>query len=151
MQQRSLRSDGFTLPEILLTLVCVGAIASFSIPAVQSLQTRNDINTAEISIIAALRQAQTLSQAVDGDSSWGIRLESHHITLFRGASFALRDSTFDEITDLANSVDIGGSQEIVFNKLFGDLNSPAAITVTAGSINEFRTISINIKGVVIAQ
>jgi len=142
------RQRGFTLIEVLLSVALLGLIIGIGAPVYQALQVRNDLDIAANNVTQLLRRAQVLSQAADGDVSWGVGIQNGAITLFRGTSFVARDASFDEIFDLPESIVPSGLGEVVFAKFLGMPQTTGTVTLTA-SINEVRTITINEKGAII--
>ena len=138
---------GFTLLEVLLSVATISVIAGIGIPIYQSLQVRNDLDIAAITIAQNFRRAQTLSQAMDGDTTWGVRMQSGNITLFQGASYAGRNVNFDEVFDVPISIAPSGVQEVVFTKFSGEPQITGTVTLTTNT-NETRNITINEKGMV---
>lgn len=136
---------GFTLLEVILVIATIMVLAAISVPVYSSLQVRNDLDVATNTTLQTLRRAQTLSQAVDGDSSWGVKLQTSGITLFKGASYALRDTNFDEVYTLSGNVTPTGVSEVVFSKLLGIPNTTGTLTLT-NTNNETQNITINSKG-----
>ena len=141
------RKEAFTLIELLLSVSLIALMAAISVPVYQSFQVGNDLDVAVNTIAQSLRRAAALSQASDGDISWGLFIESGRITLFKGLSYLSRDPNFDEVFDLATSITPSGLSEIVFSKFSGDPQVVGDITLTTA--DEFRTISINSKGAVL--
>lgn len=138
---------GFTLLEVLLSVATVAIIAGMGIPIYQSLQVRNDLDIAAVTIVQNFRRAQTLAQAIDGDISWGLYVQSGSITLFQGASYASRDTNFDEVFDVPISIVPSGIQEVVFTKFSGEPQTTGTVTLISNT-NEIRNITINAKGMV---
>jgi len=141
------KNTGFTLIEILLSVASIAIIAGISVPVYQSFQNRNDLDIATMEIAQNIRRAQILSQAVDGDMSWGVKTQSGSLVLFKGVSYAVRDIAFDEVFDIPSSLIFSGVSEIVFTKFTGLPQTTGTIIVTS-NINETRNITINSKGVV---
>lgn len=142
------KSDaGFTLIELLLSIAVITLIAGMSAPVYQSFQVRNDLDIATVATAQNLRRAETLATAVDGDTSWGIKVQSGSITLFKGTSYAARDVAFDESFDLPESLTPSGVSEVVFAKFTGLPQTTGTITYTSNA-NETRNITINAKGMV---
>lgn len=137
----------FTLMEVLLVIALIGIMAGFSIPIYNAFYLRNNLETAANTIVQNLRRAQILSRAVDGDMSWGVYLENGRAVIFKGANYALRDPSFDEISDLPRSVSLSGLVEINFSKFLGETINSGAITLTSSS-HETKNISINQKGTI---
>lgn len=138
---------GFTLLEILLSVAAIAVIAGISVPIYQSFQVRNDLDIAAVTIAQSLRRAQALSQAVDGDASWGVYAQSGSMTLFKGASYAARDAAFDEVFEVPASIAPSGVSEIVFTKFTGAPQTTGAVTLTS-TANETRNITVNAQGMV---
>ncbi len=138
---------GFTLFELLLSISIIGVIAggilALDIPA----QQRNDLDTTRDAIVQSLYSAQIRARGVDGDSAWGVSLQNNAITLFKGSSYATRDTTRDETTEIPRTLVATGLSEIVFTKLSGDPTPIGIITLTSKT-NEVRTLSINTMGLV---
>jgi prepilin-type N-terminal cleavage/methylation domain-containing protein len=138
---------GFTLLEVLLTIALMSILFAFSTPIYQSLQARNSLDVATDTSVQMLRRAQILSQAVDGDASWGVRIQNDEITLFRGNDFASRTTDFDEFFKLSAAITFSGLSEIVFAKFSGEPSTTGILTFTS-STNEVRVAEINSKGVI---
>jgi prepilin-type N-terminal cleavage/methylation domain-containing protein len=144
---RTLPGRGFTLLEVVLSVAALAAIAGVGIPVYQSFQVRNDLDVAVAEIVQSAHRAQTLAQASDRDTSWGVRVQVGSIVVFSGTSYAARTAAYDEVFDLPASMTPSGLSEVVFTKFTGLPQQTGTITLTANA-NEVRTISINTKGVV---
>ena len=138
---------GFTLLETLLSIAALGIIAGISIPLYQSFRVRNDVDIAAVTITQSLRRAQVLARASSGDAHWGVAIATSSITLYKGPSYAGRDTSYDEMFDLPASITPSGLTEITFTKFTG-LPESAGTTTLTSSTNEVRTISLNEQGTV---
>ena len=139
--------QGFTLLEILLSVIVIAIISSIAIPVYQSFQVRNDLDIAVTSIAHSYRRAQLLAQGSEDDTSSGVKIGTSSISVFRGASYATRDSSWDEIFDLPETIVASGLTEVVFAKFTG-LPSATGTTIMTSTVNETRNITINEKGMV---
>ena len=110
---------GFTLIEILLTVAIIALFAGIALPLDQALQNRSDLNLAVSALAQTLRRTQVLAQAVDGDTSWGVKVQTGSITLFKGPNFLGRDPAFDEAFDIGTQITPSGLEEVVFSKFSG--------------------------------
>lgn len=138
---------GFTLVEIILVVAIIAITAAATAPVYQSFQSRNDLEVAVNAIPPALRRAQVLAQAPDGDTSWGVRIQSGTIVVFQGASYAARNTTLDEVTDITSTITPSGLAEVVFTKFTGLPNTTGTITLT--NVNgTIRNITVNGKGMI---
>ncbi len=138
---------GFTLPEVLLSLAIIGIIGGMTIPMYSTFMVRNDLDIAATSIAQNLRRAQALAQAGDGDTSWGLRVGVGSILVYKGASYMLRDSTFDENTSIPTTIVPSGITEVTFEKVSGLPQTTGTFTLTSQA-NEIRNVTINQKGMV---
>ena len=84
---------------------------------------------------------------MDGDTAWGVHIAFGFMALFKGAGYAVRDSSFDEVLEIPASVKPSGVQEVVFERFTGLPQTLGVITL-ASYVNETREIVINAKGMV---
>lgn len=140
-------SRGFTLLELLLSVAAIGIIAGLSIPFFYGFQTSHDLDIAAQSVAMSLRRAQVLSQGMDGDSPWGVRVATTSVTLFRGSSFAARNALFDESFSRPETIAASGTVEFVFERFNGLPVSTGTTTLTAQS-GQRRDIAVNARGMV---
>lgn len=137
--------SGFTLLEVLLSIALITILAGVSLPAYYTLFSRNDLDVAKNQVSQSLGRASFVSSASVGDTTWGVKVLSGNIIVFKGASYAGRDASFDEIYSMSPSVTPSGLSEIVFSKMTGFPQSIGAIILTSTN-GETRTITINSKG-----
>lgn len=138
-------SNGFTLLEILLSVGLITILAGLSMPVAQRFQVQNDVLIASTTIAQNMRRAQIESQAVNGDSTWGIKIQSGSVVVFQGTNYASRVTTYDETFDLPTSITPTGLGEVVFAKMTGLPTTTGTVTLTdnAGVV---KTIVINSMG-----
>jgi len=138
---------GFTLLELVLSIAIIGLVATVALPVSRAFQVRNDLDIAAVTVAQTMRRAQVLAQGMDGDISWGTRVASGSITLFRGASYATRDASFDEVFDVPTTITPSGLTEVVFSKFTGDPTTTGTLTLTS-SDSEVVNLIINAKGTI---
>lgn len=139
--------SGFTLPEVLLSITLLSIIGGMTIPMYRTFMIRNDLDIATITIAQNLRRAQSLSESGDGDITWGVRVGVGSILIYKGASYVLRDSSFDENTSIPTTIVPTGLVDVVFSKITGTPSATGTFILTS-QYNETRTITINEKGMV---
>lgn len=138
---------GFTLIEMLLSVAVIALLTGLSVPVYATFNARNDLDISEQSTVEALRRAQTYARSVEGDSQWGVSIQTDKAVLFKGASYATRNAAFDETTTYGAGVNSTAS-EVVFAKLSGAPSTTGSVTLTQTSTNDTRAVSINAKGMV---
>lgn len=145
--QNQANKFGFTLIEVLLSVALLTVLAGFSLPVYRSFQIRNDLDIASNTVVQSLYRAQILSQAVSGDSSWGVYVGIGEIVIFQGDTYVTRDSDWDEVFDVPTSITPSGIASVVFDKLTGLPQSTGSIILDSNT-NETKTITINSQGMV---
>ena len=151
-------NNGFTLIEILLVIAVLIILLTMSIVALLPFQKQSDLQSSSQEIINALRRAQNRTLASENDSTFGVFIDTisspHRYTLFQGTTYASRDPSFDEISLLSESieffvVDLGGGDEIVFDRLEGTTSQPGDITIRLkSSPSQTKVVYIDALGVV---
>jgi len=137
---------GFTIVELLVVIAIITALAALSLPYVMSFQTRNNLGVAQNTLAQTYRRAQTLSRAVERDSAWGVHVLGTEIILYKGTSYASRDTAFDEKYEIGSNVAITGLNDVSFTRVEG---IPSATGTTNLSTNgETKAVSLNGKGIV---
>ena len=119
---------GFTIIEALLAITVIALVSGITIPMYLNYQINNDLRLAMEQTTQGLRRAQTLSQAGDGDSLWGYHVPTG--TLYKGASYALRDASADEVYPMPSSITVSGSiLEVAYSRQ-GSPDRTGIITLT---------------------
>lgn len=138
---------GFTLVELMLSLAIFTLIAGISIPIYESFAAQNDLDIAATTVAQTIRRAEMLASASDGSSDWGVHVGTDGIVLFKGTSFAGRNTQYDETFDLPSDVTASGMTEIVTAEGTGYPLTTGTITLS-GTAGRTYTITINEKGTV---
>ncbi len=133
-----MRRTGFTLIEGLLVITIFGVIGGVSMPMYYRYQQRNDMSLAAENATEAINRACILSQLGEQDSGWGYSVTDG--ILFKGASYALRDSSFDESYPVFSGVSVSGPSEIAFRKLTCEPITAGTITFQIGGVETEVTV-----------
>ncbi len=137
---------GFTLIELIVTIAMLTTLAGIAIPVYNTFFTSSELNLATEGVVRMLRRAQTYSRGSNFDSGWGVRVQVGSATLYKGSSYATRDTSYDENILIASSMTPSGISEISFSKLTAQPNTTG--TITFANQTETRTITVNAKGTV---
>jgi len=139
---------GFTLIELLIvigiTLVLAGAVS----PIYGNLQVSAQLNEESSQIVQAIRLAKEKSSARVNNSQYGVYFQANSYTLYQGSAYALRNSSYDRVTTLSDSVTITSTltgNEINFSKGLGEPSNTGTVTITH-SVSGSRVIDINSLG-----
>ncbi|OGE84544.1 MAG: hypothetical protein A3B23_02980 [Candidatus Colwellbacteria bacterium RIFCSPLOWO2_01_FULL_48_10] len=131
--------------EVLMAVAVIVILTGIGIPFFREMQVRNDLDVAVNAASGGLRRAQMLSMSPQGDIAWGVKLQASSVVVFKGASFAGRDTNYDEQFDISPTIVVSGTTEFVFAKFTGLPTSTGTITLTS-SDGDAKNISINAKG-----
>ena len=142
---RPTSGHGFTLIELLLSMAIISTVFVFSAPLLNSFHWNAELNNATNSTVQSLRRAATLARSGQEDSQWGVRINSGSVTLFKGTSYATRDTAFDEGLNFATSITTGGINEVVFSKLTG-LPVPTGTIIFTSPQGQARSVVVNSEG-----
>jgi type IV pilus assembly protein PilE len=142
-----MREEGFTLLELLLSVVIIGLLTAMSLPVYETFARRNDLDLTTQTIAAAMRRAETYARGENYDSNWGIKFQSNSATLYRGTAYATRTAGFDEIISIPGSITASGLDDIQFAKMTGIPVTTGSLTLSS-TTNDTRTITLNAKGMV---
>ncbi len=138
---------GFTLLEMLLSLTLMGILTGLSMPLYLSFQNRNDLSLTTELVAQTMRRAEVYARGVNADSQWGVSIQPTSAVLFKGSSYASRDTAYDEPISLPASITPTGLNEVLFSKVSALPSTTGNITFTSNT-NDVRTISINAQGMV---
>jgi len=147
MSRTKKKYKGFTLTEMMLVVTVVAVLAGISAPVYQSFQVKNDLDVAVNEAAQELKRAQLLAQASDGDAIWGFKAQSGSLVIFKGATFASRDTAYDEFFDLPSTIIPSGVTEFDFAKMTGLPTASGTLILTSNN-GDVKNIIVNAKGMV---
>ncbi len=133
--------------EALLSVGILTILAGMSLPLYVSFHNRTQLDASTEQLAGALRRAQGFARGSNGDSQWGVSLQPGAAVLFKGASYAVRDTTYDETIAL-NAITPTGLGEVVFSKAYGMPSTSGSIVLTETATNTAKTVVLNAKGLV---
>lgn len=146
---------GFTLIELILVVGIFMVVFSSGALVYGNLIQKNSLTYHGSQLVQMLREARTNAVSQKRDSAWGVYFDHlsspYGYTLFKGDSYAGRDPLYDLIIQLPSVIgvsgfDLGGSDEIVFNKSDGVPSASGTVTLTAE--NNAYSITVNGLGLV---
>ena len=138
---------GFSLVEMLLSVAALGGILAIGIPFYNSAIGGSDLEKAKSVLISNLVYARTAAGAVDGDAAWGVHVGGGNIVLYKGNTYATRDVSLDQLTQVNNSIIFSGDSEITFKRFEATPNASANFSLT-NSNNQTTNVSVSDAGVI---
>jgi prepilin-type N-terminal cleavage/methylation domain-containing protein len=140
-------SHGFSLIEVLLAIALLTVVIGVSLPVYQQTQNQNAAILAANAIEQSVHRAVLLARTGQQDGDWGVKIASGSVTLFQGASYAARNTDYDEVYAIPSTVTFSATPEIVFAKHTGVTSSGATIAVSSTS-GGGATLAISTTGIV---
>lgn len=140
---------GFTAVEVTLTITALGIAGALIIPNYFRYIARNNIEIARQNIAQGIERAKFLSQVGMNDSNWGFSTDAipGRGVLFMGESFALRNTSFDELYSIPETITVSGITEVTFAKVTGNPSVTGEIVLRSEYNDEVKvTISIGADG-----
>lgn len=137
---------GVSIIELLLVIAIIAVIGATTIPAGAGFLVRNHLKNKTNEVVSTLRAAQINTLSGKEDSQWGVQISSNQIIMFKGASYSTPGTTFDQEYNIPASISITQT-EIVFDKLTGNPDTTATITVSS-NVGASNTVTVNEVGVV---
>lgn len=145
MCEKGSKLPGFNLVEVILSIGLFAALVTATVPVYRTFQVHNDLTLAAGATAQALRRAQWEARASSGDTTWGVNVQTGAVTLFRGASYATRDTDYDDVYVLGSSITPTGLLEVVFDGVQGDPDGTGTLTLT-GADGSVETVTIGAYG-----
>lgn len=136
---------GFTFIEIILVLAIVLTIGTMAASFSGNFFFSKNVSNFYEMFRSNIRQAQLYSMEGRGGSEWGVALRGRSLILFRGSSYASRESTFDEAVSIPGIVVFSGFDEVIMERGTGRLSGTTADLRMEGS-GEIRNFSISKEG-----
>lgn len=153
------RYSGFSLLEVMVVMAIIMTVI-FSVVSIHNrflVDLQLDAKTDEL--VGMLRLSHARSSAKNRDSSWGVHFVQdisggvNSFTLFKGATYASRDASFDVVTPLPvgfyfPTISLsGGGSDVIFQKGTGKTSQYGFVDLRDLNANVHR-IAIGPRGVI---
>lgn len=139
--------SGVTVLEILIGISIIAGLASFgffiALGQYRAYVLESDWKTAA----SMLQTARSRAMNNINGSGHGFYFDADDFVIFQGPSYAGRDPDYDERSPKSVIITVTGPEEIVFNRLRGNLAAGSG-TVTLSNGERSRTITLNNEGLI---
>ncbi|NQV88131.1 MAG: hypothetical protein HQ402_01060 [Parcubacteria group bacterium] len=139
--------------ELLIVIGITTILAGVSSVVYGNLQVSSQLNETSAQITQNLRIAREQSSSGLNNIAHGVEFTSSQYTIYQGASYATRDSSYDRVYSLPSAVTLSTTltgDEVLFSKGVGIPSTTGTITITH-SVNGSKTISVNNQGIILEQ
>jgi len=153
------REAGFTIVELLIVIALTAILAAAVSPIYGSLQVSAQLNESSAQAIQNVRTARERAAAGYNATAHGIYFDINSgddtITVYQGASYAARTSSFDQVISLDSAMTlsatgfslIGSDVDINFSQGLGEPDNTGTVTITH-DVSGSRDIVVNGLGLV---
>jgi len=155
---RNIKKTGYTLIELLIVLGIFIVIGAIYVQVFQSFQKKTDIDSDAQKIFSVLELAKTKTLSSEQGSQYGVyfdnSIDPNQCVIFKGENYAQREPSFDEIYFLLDKneiyqIDLGGTSEVVFERLIGSAAQAGSISLRLKSDhNQAKTIYLSNSGAI---
>ena len=139
---------------MILTVAIVAIITVAALPSYRNFYIKYSLDAASDDLQQYLRTAQSLSMASQNDDQYGVHLVTGTATtmvVFKGTSYASRDTSFDELSEtLAPSLTLSSTVsggDVVFTKVEGSTTNTGTVTITS-SEGDVHSVTVNAVGMI---
>jgi len=119
---------GFSLLELLVVLGIVGILGSVVVSGYQGIKSARYPEDAAMTYRLSLLEASSRARTMDRDSAWGVKVLPGEILVFKGVSYAARDTTQDKRIPIASTLTLSAQTEVVFAKFSGTPSGTSTTT-----------------------
>ena len=131
---------GFTLFELLIALA-IGFILAVSVAIISVNFVRNrEMEVVQETLVSYLRAAEQRALASESNVAHGVSMTGGNLTLFRGASYAARQTAYDTVLPYPSYITVTGITAVVFAKQAGTPSVSGTMTITNGLRTAIITI-----------
>ena len=139
---------GFTLIEIMLVVGIILIVGFFSAAFSTRMIPQMAVSSTADIFRSVLGKAQVYAISGREYSPWGVHYENHMITMFKGDSYAMRNTNFDEKTKIDEMVEVSGFADNIFALPNGMPSEFGRDIIISSKNMEKMIISLNKEGVV---
>lgn len=140
--------------EFLIVAAIILLLGTFAIIAFSNFNKKYILEDARTKVIEELNYARSQTLGSEDRSSWGVRFEANRVIKFKGTSYNPADPSNLAVTlpsdTSISSINLGGSIDVVFERLTGRTINTGSITIQLLS-NPMSSTTIKIYASGIAE
>lgn len=152
VQNSTVQSRGFTLPEVLVVVAVIGILASLALSSLTDYLQHQEFKVTTETVKDYFLKARSQSQNGYKENEYGVHVATGIATLYVGPAYVVANPE-NEVYTLAGGVSAstafsdGGSQ-ILFDRLTGIPSATGTVLLTQSATGLTATITINGTGLI---
>lgn len=131
----------FAVLEMIIVLGILSAVSALSIPAYREYQIRSDLDKTAQQVTQGLARAKLLAGSGERDSAWGFYVPAG--VLYKGDSYAGRDSSLDEVYPMPSTIKVTGLLDVSYAKVTA-MPSDTGTIILQSLDNNVRKIQVTL-------
>lgn len=151
----AVRSAGFTLVEVIITIAVIALLAAFSLETFTATNGRRALELDAARVTAMFDRARGLTLASRNSAQYGVHVGTNQVVIFQGASYD--PATTSNQVELLNAQVTAttslsaGVADIVFSRLTGTAATGTVTLTLIADPTQARSITIGATGLIEAH
>lgn len=142
---------GFSFIEIIFVVLIILVMGAVLVSPFVSFQRATELNATTEQILSFLFEARSKTLASEGETIYGVHIETSRVVLFSGATFVDGTAsnvvfTFPSGVQVSSLALNGGGSDVIFTRLTGETTQHGTITTRSVTDGRTRTITIQQTG-----
>ena len=145
---------GFSLLQLVIAVAIVTALSVIIFSSTGTAKTNQLLKNETEGVVAVIKEAQEKTLSGEGDSQYGVHIQSDKVVLFTGSSYSSSASsnrafTLDSTVTITSISLAGGGSDIVFSQLSGETSQYGTFVIkNISTTNGQKTITVSKLGLV---
>jgi len=142
---------GFTLVELLVTVAILIILAGSTVAIASRFYTSSQLLESTDRLVQTIHAAKIRSVGGLNDASHGVYVETGQYTLYQGASYGSRYSSYDRVVSVDESLVISNTisgNDLTFSRGLGAPSATGTVSITHKETGEIETIAIHSASIV---
>ena len=147
-----MRNRGFSLVEIVLVIAILGILSLICLNSFASIRSSQMLDKDADTVVEMIRRSRTETLDSYNETVYGVHMAATSATAFAGSAYSFGASGNDvfplSASESASENLVGGSYDVIFNRLTGETSASGTITISSAGVAQPKTITVYATGLV---